>query len=314
MHKFPKPPVIFFSMSKKNRDFRQCPVSNRTESFFAMNNSKLFVSAICVLGLTLAAPLSTEAGRGHGGGGGGHSAPMARGGGFARGGYAPGGYARGGYAAYARGGYTRGAYARGAYARGGYARAGMGPYSVRRGGNFTRASASNRTRNGGNRSGRNWNGGNWSGRHNWNSSSGHWRNSNGKWGWWNGNRWCYPRTNVVFIGDFGFPWWWGWGWGPWAGYGWGYPYGYGGYGYYGYDDPYYGGGGYPYYGYGNNGYGNGYGAEYQSQYGGSSQSRVAELQQRLSRAGYYHGSVDGVLGPQTRRAIRAYQQEHGDVG
>ena len=123
-----------------------------------------------------------------------------------------------------------------------------------------------------------------------------------------------PRTNVVFIGDFGFPWWWGWGWGPWAGYGWGYPYGYGGYGYYGYDDPYYGGGGYPYYGYGNNGYGNGYGAEYQSQYGGSSQSRVAELQQRLSRAGYYHGSVDGVLGPQTRRAIRAYEQEHGDVG
>jgi len=29
-----------------------------------MNNSKLFASAICVLGLTLAAPLSTEAGRG----------------------------------------------------------------------------------------------------------------------------------------------------------------------------------------------------------------------------------------------------------
>src|SRR5256884_4848225 len=27
-------------------------------------------------------------------------------------------------------------------------------------------------------------------------------------------------NNVIFIGDFGFPWWWGWGWG------WGYPYGY----------------------------------------------------------------------------------------
>ena len=39
-------------------------------------------------------------------------------------------------------------------------------------------------------------------------------------------------NNVVFIGDFGFPWWWGWGWGPWAGWGWGYPYGYyGGYNY-----------------------------------------------------------------------------------
>src|SRR4029077_19508452 len=33
-------------------------------------------------------------------------------------------------------------------------------------------------------------------------------------------------NNVVFIGDFGFPWWWGWGWGG------GYPYGYyGGYDY-----------------------------------------------------------------------------------
>src|SRR6266700_2534188 len=38
-------------------------------------------------------------------------------------------------------------------------------------------------------------------------------------------------NNVVFIGDFGFPWWWGWGWGPSWGWGWGYPYGYyGGYG------------------------------------------------------------------------------------
>src|SRR5256884_9029073 len=33
-------------------------------------------------------------------------------------------------------------------------------------------------------------------------------------------------NNVVFIGDFGFPWWWGWGWGPWSGWGWGSPYGY----------------------------------------------------------------------------------------
>jgi len=93
-------------------------------------------------------------------------------------------------------------------------------------------------------------------------------------------------NNVVFIGDFGFPWWWGWGWGPsWGG---GYPYGY------------YGG-----YNYG--GYGSGYG------YGDSSGSRVAELQSRLARAGYYHGAIDGIMGPATRRAIRAYERDHGYV-
>src|SRR5262249_27963547 len=94
-------------------------------------------------------------------------------------------------------------------------------------------------------------------------------------------------NNVVFIGDFGFPWWWGWGWGPWWGGGWGYPYGY------------YGG-----YNYG--GYGSGYG------YGNSSGSRVAELQSRLARAGYYHGAIDGIMGPATRRAIRAYERDHGN--
>jgi hypothetical protein len=48
-------------------------------------------------------------------------------------------------------------------------------------------------------------------------------------------------NNVVFIGDFGFPWWWGWGWGPWWGPGWGYlgyPYGYYGYNYGGYGSGY----------------------------------------------------------------------------
>ena len=92
-------------------------------------------------------------------------------------------------------------------------------------------------------------------------------------------------NNVVFIGDFGFPWWWGWGWGPWSGWGWGYPYGY-----YGYN------------------YGSGYG------YSDSSGSRVAELQSRLARAGYYHGAIDGIMGPATRRAIRAYERDHGYVG
>ena len=92
-------------------------------------------------------------------------------------------------------------------------------------------------------------------------------------------------NNVVFIGDFGFPWWWGWGWGPWSGWGWGYPYGY-----YGYN------------------YGSGYG------YSDSSGSRVAELQGRLASAGYYHGAIDGIMGPATRRAIRAYERDHGYVG
>jgi hypothetical protein len=96
-------------------------------------------------------------------------------------------------------------------------------------------------------------------------------------------------NDVVFIGNFGFPWWWGWGWGPSWGWGSGYPYGY------------YGG-----YNYG--GYGSGYG------YGDSSGSRVAELQSRLASAGYYHGAIDGIMGPATRRAIRAYEREHGYAG
>jgi hypothetical protein len=87
--------------------------------------------------------------------------------------------------------------------------------------------------------------------------------------------------DFIFIGSFGFPGWWDWGWG--------YPY------------AYYGG-----YNYG--GYGSSYG------YGDSSRSRVAELQTRLAPAGYYHGFIDGVLGPQTRRAIRAYERDHGYAG
>jgi putative peptidoglycan binding protein len=98
----------------------------------------------------------------------------------------------------------------------------------------------------------------------------------------------FNRFNrFVFIGDFGFPWWWGWG--PWWGWDWGYPYGY--YGGYNYGD-----------------YGSGYG------YGDSSRSRVTELQRRLASAGYYHGAIDGIIGPATRRAIRAYERDHGYVG
>ena len=90
----------------------------------------------------------------------------------------------------------------------------------------------------------------------------------------------FVSNRFVFVDSFGFPFW---------GWGWGYPYGYYGYGYpYGYDYGY----GYPY-GYG---YGNG--------------SSVAQLQRRLARAGYYHGAIDGIMGPATRRAIRAYERNH----
>jgi hypothetical protein len=105
----------------------------------------------------------------------------------------------------------------------------------------------------------------------------------------------FHDRDFVFIDTFGFPFW-GY---PW---GWGYPYPYP-YGYYGY---------YPYgYGYyGDAGYGYGYGSDYRY----TSRSRVAEMQRRLARAGYYHGSIDGIMGPQTRRAIRAYQRDRGAYG
>jgi hypothetical protein len=158
-----------------------------------------------------------------------------------------------------------------------------GHFSSMRGGQtFSRSGTG--TWSGGNWSGRNWSGGSWSGG-NW---SGDWRHHR------------HHHNDIVFIGDFGFPLWWGWGWYPWS-----YPYGYYGYGYgYPYGYPY-GYGGYEYgYDYGQSGYGYGYGTK----------SRVAQLQRRLARAGYYHGAIDGIMGPQTRRAIRAYEREHGYVG
>ena len=40
-------------------------------------------------------------------------------------------------------------------------------------------------------------------------------------------------------------------------------------------------------------------------------SAVAAAQEQLARRGYYGGEIDGVLGPQTRRAIARYQSKHG---
>jgi Putative peptidoglycan binding domain len=112
--------------------------------------------------------------------------------------------------------------------------------------------------------------------------------------YYNGGRY-YGRsgTSVYIGGGYGYPY-----------YGYGYPY-YGyypySYGYYPYDYSY---GYYPYdYSYG---YYNYNGPSY-----GYSGSVVAQVQSRLARAGYYHGVIDGVMGPQTSYAIRAYEQNHG---
>jgi hypothetical protein len=60
---------------------------------------------------------------------------------------------------------------------------------------------------------------------------------------------------------------------------------------------------YPYYGYYPYDYGyNDYGYDYGY--------TVVEVQRRLARAGYYRGPIDGIMGPRTRRAIRAYERDH----
>ena len=38
---------------------------------------------------------------------------------------------------------------------------------------------------------------------------------------------------------------------------------------------------------------------------------VVDVQVQLQRDGYYAGPIDGVLGPVTRRAITAFQADHG---
>ena len=100
---------------------------------------------------------------------------------------------------------------------------------------------------------------------------------------WNHHRYYRPRSNFYF------------------GIGLGYPY----YGY-GYGYPYYGS--YPY------GYDYGYYAPRTTVYatrGINDDATVAAVQRRLARGGYYHGSVDGVIGSGTRTAIRAFERNNG---
>ena len=112
---------------------------------------------------------------------------------------------------------------------------------------------------------------------------------------WHGHR-CHFFNGSWVIFDVGFWPWWGWPyWDPYYYYGYGY--GYGSYGYpYGYDSNYY------------------YGEQYDDQNGyadQSSNSTVAAVQERLTREGYYRGQIDGIVGPETRRAVARYQTNHG---
>jgi peptidoglycan hydrolase-like protein with peptidoglycan-binding domain len=38
-----------------------------------------------------------------------------------------------------------------------------------------------------------------------------------------------------------------------------------------------------------------------------SQDTIVAVQQELSQRGYYHGPIDGVMGPQTAKAVRRFQ-------
>ena len=114
-----------------------------------------------------------------------------------------------------------------------------------------------------------------------NNRHGDWRNRHGDWR----HRRYYPRYYPRYSSFYGHP------------FGYGYPYGYGGYGY-----PYFGSSAALYY--------HGYHPApreraYTPNAGGSV---VAQVQQELARAGYYRGTVDGVIGNGTRNAIRAYER------
>jgi hypothetical protein len=92
---------------------------------------------------------------------------------------------------------------------------------------------------------------------------------------------------------------------------------------YPYSSFYSGGFGYPYYGYysswpysyyPSSSYWDHYPNSY-SYYGGPAYGGevVAAVQRRLGELGYYHGVIDGVMGPLTRAAISAYEATHNLV-
>jgi hypothetical protein len=84
------------------------------------------------------------------------------------------------------------------------------------------------------------------------------------------------RTNIVFFDSFGDPfYWWGYPFNAW------YPYDY-------YPDE----------------------ETYAGQPVDEGPNMVVQVQRQLARAGYYHGAIDGVMGPATARAIRGYERAH----
>jgi hypothetical protein len=94
---------------------------------------------------------------------------------------------------------------------------------------------------------------------------------------------AFPNRRFFFAFDFvsfGFPWWY-----PYAAY---YPY------------PYYG----PPYDYSYNQYGPAYDYQYWS-------NLAVSVQSKLAQRGYYHGPLDGVIGSDSRQAIRAFQAAQG---
>src|ERR1043166_3785856 len=118
---------------------------------------------------------------------------------------------------------------------------------------------------------------------NWNRNHDH---------WWHGHR-CHFFNGYWVVFDPGFY--------PWD---YGFPYGY----YYPYH--YY----YPYsynpedpYSYQYN--------EYNGQNGSASHenaaSAVSAAQDHLAQHGFYHGAIDGIIGPETRRSISRFQRSHG---
>jgi Putative peptidoglycan binding domain len=161
-----------------------------------------------------------------------------------------------------------------------------------------------------------WSGGKW--------SAGKWSGGN-----WSGGNWSGDR--FIFSGGFGYPYYGNW----YPFWSWGIPYVFN-YGYYsnGYYPSYGYGFGYPYYGnwypswswsipyaFNYDYYSSGYNPSYQYDYdyysdpayGYADRSSIAQLQSRLARAGYYYGAIDGIMGPQTRRAIRAYERAYGEL-
>lgn len=139
--------------------------------------------------------------------------------------------------------------------------------------------------------------------------------------WWNGHR-CRFVNGSWFIFDIGFFPWFGWPFYDYYAYDY-YPYGYPYYGsQYGYGYDY----GYPYDSGADNGspyysdqgdYNSSYADRraYDSPAAGphndSAEAQVVDIQARLQRQGYYRGQIDGIMGPDTRRAIGRFQRDKG---